>query len=67
MLRNKIVGFLLLLISLPAAAQIVLTESEAVTKVLANNKNIQVALLQVKQQKQLLKSAFNLPNPELQA
>lgn len=65
MFRNKIVGFLLLLLSSPAAAQLVLTESEAVTKVLANNKNIQAALLEVKQQQQLLKSAFNLPNPEL--
>ncbi len=65
MFRNKIVGFLLLLVSSPAAAQLVLTESEAVTKALANNKNIQAASLQVKQQQQLLKSAFNLPNPEL--
>lgn len=65
MLKNRIVGFLLLLLSLPATAQLVLTEREAVTKALANNKNIQAASLQVKQQQQLLKSAFNLPNPEL--
>jgi outer membrane protein TolC len=64
MFRNNIVGFLFLLLSLPVAAQTVLTESEAVTKALANNKNIQAASLQVKQQQQLLKSAFNLPNPE---
>ena len=64
MFRNSIVGILIALISLPAAAQQVLTESEAVSRALANNKNIQAASLQVKQQQQLLKSAFNLPNPE---
>ncbi|KIC89862.1 TolC family protein [Flavihumibacter sp. ZG627] len=64
MLRNSIIVFLIGIIALPAAAQQVLTESEAVTKALANNKNIQSASLQVKQQQQLLKSAINLPNPE---
>lgn len=64
MFRNNFVGFLFLLLSSPVAAQTVLTESEAVTKALANNKNIQAASLQVKQQQELLKSAFNLPNPE---
>ncbi|OSZ77116.1 hypothetical protein CAP36_11920 [Chitinophagaceae bacterium IBVUCB2] len=65
MFRNNIIGFLIGIIALPAAAQQVLTESEAVSKSLANNKNIQSASLQVKQQQQLLKSAINLPNPEL--
>jgi outer membrane protein TolC len=64
MLRNSIIVFLIGIIALPAAAQQVLTESEAVSKALANNKNIQSASLQVKQQQQLLKSAINLPNPE---
>ena len=64
MFRNSIVGILTGLIAFPATAQQVLTESEAVSKALANNKNIQAASLQVKQQQQLLKSAFNLPNPE---
>jgi outer membrane protein, heavy metal efflux system len=41
-----------------------LTENAAIAKALANNKNIQAASLQVKQQQQLLKSAINLPNPE---
>ena len=64
MFRNNIVGVLIVLVAFPAAAQQVLTEAEAVSKALANNKNIQAASLQVKQQQQLLKSAFNLPNPE---
>ncbi len=64
MFRNSIVGIFAGLIAFPAAAQQMLTESEAVSKALANNKNIQAASLQVKQQQQLLKSAFNLPNPE---
>jgi cobalt-zinc-cadmium efflux system outer membrane protein len=64
MFRNSIIVFFIGIIALPAAAQQVLTESEAVSKALANNKNIQSASLQVKQQQQLLKSAINLPNPE---
>ena len=64
MFRNSIVGILTGLIAFPAPAQQLLTESEAVSKALSNNKNIQAASLQVKQQQQLLKSAFNLPNPE---
>ncbi|TWI77692.1 outer membrane protein TolC [Lacibacter cauensis] len=64
MLRNSIIVFLIGISALPATAQQVLTESEAVSKALANNKNIQSASLQVKQQQQLLKSAINLPNPE---
>jgi len=64
MFRNSIIVFLIGIISLPAEAQQVLTESVAVSKALANNKNIQAASLQVKQQQQLLKSAINLPNPD---
>lgn len=64
MLRNSIIVFIIGIIASPAAAQKVLTESEAVSKALANNKNIQSASLQVKQQQQLLKSTINLPNPE---
>lgn len=64
MFRYSIIVFLTGIISLPAVAQQVLTESEAVAKALANNKNIQAASLQVKQQQQLLKSAINLRNPD---
>ncbi|MBP8113748.1 MAG: TolC family protein [Chitinophagaceae bacterium] len=64
MFRYSIIVFFAGLFSLQAAAQQVLTENEAVAKALANNKNIQAASLQVKQQQQLLKSAINLPNPD---
>lgn len=64
MLRYSIIVFFAGLFSLQATAQQVLTENEALAKALANNKNIQAASLQVKQQQQLLKSAINLPNPE---
>lgn len=64
MFRYRIIVFLTGFISFSASAQQVLTEDEAVSKALANNKNIQAASLQVKQQQQLLKSAINLPNPE---
>ncbi len=64
MFRIYIVGILTGLVSFTATAQQVLTEADAITKALANNKNIQSASLQVKQQQQLLKSAINLPNPE---
>lgn len=64
MFKKYIPGFLIWLLCFPAAAQQVLTESDAVNKTLANNKNILAASLQVKQQQQLLKSAANLPNPE---
>ena len=64
MFRYSIIVFLTGFISLQSTAQQVLTENEAVAKALANNKNIQAASLQVKQQQQLLKSAINLPNPE---
>ncbi len=64
MFRNSIVGFLTAIIFFPATAQQLLSEKEAVSRALANNKNIQAASLAVKQQEQLLKSTFNLPNPE---
>lgn len=64
MFRKSVVGILIWLVALPSQAQQLLTESEAVSKAFANNKNIQAASLQVKQQQQLLKSAYNLPNPE---
>lgn len=64
MFRYSIIVFLTGVISFSASAQQVLTENEAVSKALANNKNIQAASLQVKQQQQLLRSAINLPNPD---
>lgn len=63
MYRNIFTGFILLA-TVTVNAQSVLTETEAIRKALVNNKNINAASLQVKQQQQLLKSATNLPNPE---
>lgn len=40
-------------------------EEEAVSMALKNSKNISAADLVIKQQNQLLKSSFNLPNPEV--
>lgn len=65
MLRNSITGIFLWLVCLTTSAQQLVTETEAVAKALVNNKNIQAASLQVKQQQQLLKSSINLPNPEV--
>ncbi len=64
MFRYSFLFILTVIIGLPTVAQQMLTEKEAVEKALANSKNIQAASLQIKQQQQLLKSAFNLPNPE---
>ncbi len=64
MFRYSFLFFLTVIIGLPTLAQQMLTEREAVDKALANSKNIQAASLQIKQQQQLLKSTFNLPNPE---
>ena len=46
-------------------SQNVLTLEDAISKALKNSKNITAAGLAVLQQKQLLKSSFNLPNPEV--
>lgn len=64
MFRYSVIFFLIVVISLPTNAQRLLTESEAVSKALIYNKNLQAASLQVKQQQQLLKSAFNIRNPD---
>lgn len=64
MFKYSFLFFLLVIIGLPAVSQQMLTEKDAVEKALVNSKNFQAASLQIKQQQQLLKSAFNLPNPE---
>lgn len=65
MFRNIVSCTILLLAAGHAQAQQLLSQQEAVSKALVNNKNVQAAFFQVKEQKQLLKSAVNLPNPEL--
>lgn len=48
----------------PAFSQTVLTVEEAVTRAIATNRDVAAANLSIIQQKQLVKSAINLPNPE---
>jgi outer membrane protein, heavy metal efflux system len=64
MFRIIFIIFVFWLSSFPVIAQQLLTEADAVTKALANSKNILAASLQIKEQQQLVKSAINLPNPE---
>ncbi|MBM3414943.1 MAG: hypothetical protein FJY20_00575 [Bacteroidetes bacterium] len=64
MFRIIFIVFVFWLSSFPVNAQQLLTERDAVSKALANSKNIQAASLQIKEQQQLVKSAINLPNPE---
>ena len=63
MFRISITGFILF-VAVTANTQPVLTETEAISKALANSKNINAASLEIKQQQQLLKASFNIPNPE---
>lgn len=51
-------------IIVPAFSQTVLTVEEAVTRAIATNRDVAAANLSIIQQKQLVKSAINLPNPE---
>ena len=51
-------------ILLPVFSQSVITVEEAVAKAIKTNRNVQAASQKIIQQKQLVKSAINLPNPE---
>ncbi len=63
---KKLILFSILSVCIKSAiAQDLITDNEAVTKALKNSRNINAALLNVQQQKQLQKSALNIPNPEL--
>ena len=64
MFKKSIVALSIFFIANAASAQLLLSEAEAVARTLANSKNIYAASLQVKQQEQMLKASFNLPNPE---
>ncbi len=57
--------FVSLFFSVTSFCQKQITEEDAVNMALKNSKNISAADLVVKQQNQLLKSSFNLPNPEV--
>ena len=46
-------------------AQKIIAEAEAITRALKNSPNLSAANFSVLQQKQLVKSSFNIPNPEI--
>jgi len=62
----KYIGLIILAIGLSkvAAAQKVISVSEAVNLGLANSKNLEASKLNIKQQQQLVKSSINIPNPD---
>ncbi len=57
--------FVSLFLSASSFCQKKISAEEAVSLALKNSKNISASDLVIKQQKQLLKSSFNLPNPEV--
>ena len=65
MFRNIVLCAALAFAGLHVKAQQVLTKQDAISKALANSKNIQAAALQINQQQQLLKASVNLPNPDV--
>ena len=62
----KYIGLIVLVIGLSkiAAAQKVISVSEAVNLGLVNSKNLEASKLNIKQQQQLVKSSINIPNPD---
>jgi outer membrane protein TolC len=64
-IKTIFITFILFSIAYSASSQRLLTEDEAVFKAIKNSKNANAAILNVEQQKQLQKSAINIPNPEL--
>ena len=57
--------FISLVLSITSFSQQLISEEDAVSMVLKNSKNISASDLVIKQQKQLLKSSFNIPNTEI--
>ena len=65
MFKRIVIAFNCLLLINCAYSQKNISEADAVSMAVKNNRNISAAGLAVLQQKQLLKSSFNLPNPEV--
>ena len=65
MFKRIVIAFNCLLIIASADSQNNISESDAVSLAIKNSRNISAAGLAVLQQKQLLKSSFNLSNPEV--
>ena len=57
--------FISLFLSIASFCQKQISEADAVIMALKNSRNISASDLVIKQQKQLLKSSYNLPNPEV--
>ena len=57
--------FTIFIFTISAFSQSLLTADEAVAKAIKNSKNVNAASLNIALQKQLQKSAINIPNPEL--
>ncbi|MBC7653561.1 MAG: TolC family protein [Oligoflexus sp.] len=64
-IKKIFLSFVLSSFAFSAFSQSILTADEAVVKAIKNNKNANAAILNIEQQKQLQKSAINIPNPEL--
>lgn len=65
MLTRSTLVFISLFTSVASFCQKQISEAEAVIMAVKNSKNISASDLVIKQQKQLLKSSINLPNPEV--
>ncbi len=63
-IRSSLI-FISLFASVASFCQKKISEADAVSMALKNSKNISASELVIKQQKQLLKSSINLPNPEV--
>ena len=65
MFKHIVIVFTGLLLTADGYSQKIITEADAVSMAVKNSRNISAAGLAVLQQKQLLKSSYNLPNPEV--
>ena len=65
MFKFIVIVFISLLSMVNVYSQQIISEADAVSRAVKNSRNISAAGLSVLQQKQLLKSSINLPNPEV--
>lgn len=63
-IKKTILALILSVSTTCAFSQALLTAEQAVAKAIGNSKNANAATLNIEQQKQLQKSAINIPNPE---
>jgi cobalt-zinc-cadmium efflux system outer membrane protein len=63
-IKKTILALILSVSTTCAFSQVLLTAEQAVAKAIGNSKNANAATLNIEQQKQLQKSAINIPNPE---